>query len=174
MRALPTRDVNEALAACGARPIDEPVPLLHLLRRPEVSYRDIARLSADGAAASDRLVARQVEVAVKYEGYVARMLDDVRRFKAAEERLIPAGFDYASVPGLSTEVKERLSALRPRSLGQAGRVPGVTPAALSILMVWCHRQAVDAHGVIGPAKGERSVAVGARGRVRSTRPGADP
>jgi tRNA uridine 5-carboxymethylaminomethyl modification enzyme len=104
-----------------------------------LSYSDIARLVPE-APPPDPIVARQVEVAVKYEGYVARMIEDVRRFKAAEEWLLPEGLDYSGVPGLSTEVKERLSGVRPRSLGQAGRVPGVTPAAVSILMVWCHRR----------------------------------
>jgi tRNA uridine 5-carboxymethylaminomethyl modification enzyme len=78
------------------------------------------------------------------------MLEDVRRFKEAEERLIPEHLDYSSVPGLSTEVKERLSAVRPRSLGQAARVPGVTAAAVSILMVWCHRQRRAGHSVREP------------------------
>jgi tRNA uridine 5-carboxymethylaminomethyl modification enzyme len=104
-----------------------------------LGYSDIARL-VPNTEAPDPALARQVEVAVKYEGYIVRMLEDVRRFKTAEQRLIPEELDYFAVPGLSTEVKERLSAVRPRSLGQAGRVPGVTPAALSILMVWCHRR----------------------------------
>src|SRR3989442_10028767 len=67
------------------------------------------------------------------------MLDDVARFKRLEQRLIPEGLDYRNVPGLSTEIRERLAEVRPRSLGQASRVPGVTPAAISILTVWCHR-----------------------------------
>jgi tRNA uridine 5-carboxymethylaminomethyl modification enzyme len=90
--------------------------------------------------ADPRLV-RDVEVAARYEGYVRRMLLDVERFKAEEHRRIPAALDYATVPGLSTEMRERLGAVRPRSLGQASRIPGVTPAALSILAVWCHRLA---------------------------------
>ncbi|MBI1848416.1 MAG: tRNA uridine-5-carboxymethylaminomethyl(34) synthesis enzyme MnmG [Candidatus Rokubacteria bacterium] len=112
-------------------------PLLQILRRPEVTYADLARLDPDTAA--DPEVARQVEVAAKYDGYVRRMLDDVARFKRMEERLIPDDLDYAGVPGLSTEIRDRLRARRPRSLGQASRVPGVTPAAVSILAVWCHR-----------------------------------
>jgi len=137
-RVAPTAAVNAVLADRGTSRIEAPTPLLHLLRRPEIGYRDIARMAPDSEA-PDPSVARQVEVAVKYEGYIGRMLDDVRRFKQAEERLLPDGLDYHAVPGLSTEVRERLSAIRPRSLGQAGRIPGVTPAALSILMVWCHR-----------------------------------
>ena len=114
------------------------VPLLQLLRRPEVTYADLARL--DPETVVDRDVARQVEVSAKYEGYVRRMLDEVSRWKRLEERLIPETLDYGAVPGLSTEIRERLGQVRPRSLGQASRVPGVTPAAISILAVWCHRQ----------------------------------
>jgi len=112
-------------------------PLLQLLRRPEVSYADLRRLDED--ALTDPVVARQVEVAAKYEGYIRRMLDDVARFKRLEARGIPDGLDYGAVPGLSTEIRERLAQVRPRSLGQASRIPGVTPAAISILTVWCHR-----------------------------------
>ena len=113
------------------------VPLLQLLRRPDVTYADLGRL--DPATRVDDEVARQVEVAAKYEGYIRRMLDEIERFKREETRLIPAELDYATVPGLSTEIRERLARARPRSLGQASRVPGVTPAAVAIVAVWCHR-----------------------------------
>jgi tRNA uridine 5-carboxymethylaminomethyl modification enzyme len=113
------------------------VPLFQLLCRPETTYADVAR--RDGVAVDDPRIARQIEVAAKYDGYIRRMLEEVARFKRMEERAIPAGLDYHAVPGLSTEVRERLSAVCPRSLGQASRIPGVTPAALSILAVWCHR-----------------------------------
>jgi tRNA uridine 5-carboxymethylaminomethyl modification enzyme len=112
-------------------------PLYTLLCRPEMTYADLARFDPD--LVSDPQVARQVEVCTKYDGYIRRMLDDVARFKKTEQRLIPDGLDYAVVPGLSTEIRERLASVRPSSLGQASRVPGVTPAALSILAVWCHR-----------------------------------
>src|SRR5437870_11566744 len=113
------------------------VPLFQLLCRPETTYAEVAR--RDGVAVDDPRIARQIEVAAKYDGYIRRMLEEVARFKRMEERAIPAVLDYHAVPGLSTEVRERLSAVRPRSLGQASRIPGVTPAALSILAVWCHR-----------------------------------
>ncbi|MEX2145437.1 MAG: tRNA uridine-5-carboxymethylaminomethyl(34) synthesis enzyme MnmG [Candidatus Rokuibacteriota bacterium] len=113
------------------------VSLLQMLRRPEVTYAEVARLDPD--AVGDPHVARQIEVTAKYDGYVRRMLDEVARFKQMEARVIPEALDYRVVPGLSTEVRERLHAVRPRSLGQASRVPGVTPAAISILTVWCHR-----------------------------------
>src|SRR5215472_16880125 len=137
-RVVPGPSVEHLLAARGASPIVESTPLLQLLRRPELSYREIAALLPEGACV-DPLVARQVEVSAKYEGYVARMLEDVARFRQAEEWAIPHDLDYFSIPGLSTEVRERLSAIRPCSLGQASRIPGVTPAAISILSVWSRR-----------------------------------
>ena len=109
-----------------------------LLCRPETTYADVAGPSD---AVRDPRVARQIEVAAKYDGYIRRMLDEVARFRRMEERAIPDALDYGSVPGLSTEIRERLAAVRPRSLGQASRVPGVTPAAVAILSVWCHRGA---------------------------------
>ncbi|MGH7334771.1 MAG: FAD-dependent oxidoreductase, partial [Candidatus Rokuibacteriota bacterium] len=112
-------------------------PLYTLLCRPEMTYAELARFGA--ALVQDPQVARQVEVCTKYEGYIRRMLDEVARFRKTEHRLIPDGLDYAVVPGLSTEIRERLAEIRPRSLGQASRIPGVTPAALSILAVWCQR-----------------------------------
>src|SRR5215831_19067538 len=138
-RVPPDAAVNGMLVARGATPIAEATPLLQLLRRPELSYADLARLlPKDGAL--DHVVAKQVEVSVKYEGYVARMLEDVERFRQAEAWVLPHDLDYTVIPGLSSEIKERLTSVRPHSLGQASRVPGVTRAAVSILSVWCHRR----------------------------------
>jgi tRNA uridine 5-carboxymethylaminomethyl modification enzyme len=128
--------VERELSRLATRRVGE-TPLLQLLRRPGTTYADLRRLDPD--AVDDVDVARQVEVAAKYDGYVRRMLDEVARFRRLERRLIPETLDYRAVPGLSTEIRERLAAVRPRSLGQASRVPGVTPAAIAILGVWCHR-----------------------------------
>jgi tRNA uridine 5-carboxymethylaminomethyl modification enzyme len=113
------------------------VPLFQLLSRPETTYAALA--ADDPDAIHDPDVGRQVEVAVKYEGYIHRMHGEIARFKASESAGIPDALDYATVPGLSTEARQRLAEIRPRSLGQASRVPGITPAALSILAVWTHR-----------------------------------
>jgi tRNA uridine 5-carboxymethylaminomethyl modification enzyme len=117
--------------------------LFEVLRRPDVGYADVLRLDASARAQSpvDPHVARQVEVTAKYDGYVRRMLGDVERFRTMEAQRIPAVIDYAELPGLTAEIRERLAAVRPVSLGQASRIPGVTPAAISILSVWCHRLA---------------------------------
>ena len=144
---LVTTERREAVEARGAR-IDAEierlrarrragVSLFQLLARPETAYA--ALVADDPEAIRDVEVGHQVEVAVKYEGYIRRMRQDVERFKASECVAIPDTLDYASVPGLSTEIRQRLTEVRPRSLGQASRVPGVTPAAVSLLAVWCRR-----------------------------------
>ena len=137
----------DAVAARGAR-IDAEiarlrarrqhgVSLFQLLCRPEAAYASL--VADDPDAIRDVALGRQVEVAVKYDGYIRRMRQDVERFKASERVEIPDALDYAALPGLSTEIRQRLAEIRPRSLGQASRVPGVTPAAVSILSVWCRR-----------------------------------
>jgi len=110
------------------------VTLKELLRRPETVYAGIERISPpdDGLCESGR---EQVEILVKYEGYIKRQAAEVERMGRYEHKLIPEGFDYASLPGLSAEVRDKLSRLMPRSAGQAGRIPGVTPAAVAILLV---------------------------------------
>ncbi len=113
------------------------VPLFQLLSRPETTYAHVS--GEDPDAIRDPDLARQVEIAVKYDGYIRRMRGEIARFKASENVALPDSLDYATVPGLSTEVRQRLGEVRPRSLGQASRVPGITPAALSILAVWTHR-----------------------------------
>ena len=112
-----------------------------LLRRPELSYGDVMSLAPNGTIAEPLPadVTAQVEVSVKYSGYVKRQQDAVDRFKRLEGTRIPESLDYGSVSGLSREARERLAHIRPRSLGQAARVPGVTPAALSLLSVHLKR-----------------------------------
>jgi len=134
------RRVAAELERLAARRVGA-VPLMQILRRPDVRYADLADLDPDVVLDPD--VARQVEVAAKYEGYIRRMLDEVARFRKLERRVIPDSLDYGRMPGLSTELRERLGAVRPASLGQASRIPGMTPAAVSILAVWCHRLAAE-------------------------------
>jgi tRNA uridine 5-carboxymethylaminomethyl modification enzyme len=113
------------------------VPMFQLLCRPGMSYEALAAGDAD--ASSDPEVGRQVEIAVKYDGYIRRMHEEIAEFRASEQTGIPDALDYATIPGLSSEIRQRLGEVRPRSLGQASRVPGVTPAAISILAVWVYR-----------------------------------
>jgi len=123
--------------------------LSDLLKRPEVSYRDLRSLvgtdcqpiggpAAEGA--DDPRVAEQVEISTKYSGYIARQRDEVARHVAHESTRIPAGIDYAEVSGLSIEVRQKLAAARPETIGQATRISGVTPAAISLLLVHLKRR----------------------------------
>jgi tRNA uridine 5-carboxymethylaminomethyl modification enzyme len=137
----PNARTNSHLRSLGSSPIGNPTSLAQLLRRPEVSFATVATL---GGEAPGRLevppdVAAQVEVSLKYSGYVRRQQEAVDRFVRLEQTVLPASFDYRAVVGLSREVQEKLGHIRPASLGQAARIPGVTPAALSLLAIHLKR-----------------------------------
>ena len=151
--------VQSALCALGTAPIRNAVTLAALLRRPELSYRDITLLEstvgtgmacdgkdhADGTLPEKQVAAdftAQVEVSIKYGGYVERQQQLVERSRGMEGVALPADLDYERINGLSHEVKERLSMIRPSSLGQASRMPGVTPAALSILAIHLRKSGI--------------------------------
>jgi tRNA uridine 5-carboxymethylaminomethyl modification enzyme len=110
-----------------------------LLRRPELDYASLMRVPALGPGVSDARVAEQVEVTAKYSGYLERQRDEIERQRRHEETLLPATFDYAAVSGLSAEVRQKLERSRPQTLGQAMRISGVTPAAISLLLVHLKR-----------------------------------
>jgi len=111
--------------------------LLELLRRPELSYQDIASLK--GNAAED-YIGEQVQVNVKYEGYIDRQQDEVNKLKRSEETKIPQAMDYSIISGLSNELKQKLSQAQPETIGRASRIPGVTPAALSLLLIYLKKR----------------------------------
>ena len=119
--------------------------LFDLLRRPGVTYADIARWRRDDAPAVDTEVASQVEIAAKYAGYIERQADEVERQRAQESTALPEGLDYASIRGLSKEVRQKLAQHRPETIGQASRIQGVTPAAISLLLVHLKRFGAQAH-----------------------------
>jgi tRNA uridine 5-carboxymethylaminomethyl modification enzyme len=131
----PTPGNNDVLKNMGTSPLKNPVPLSELLRRPEIAYHALASLNPDSAS-TDPEIAEQVEVQVKYAGYIQRQEEQATRLRKLENMRLPSEIDYKDIPGLSTEVKEKLMKVRPRSIGQASRISGVTPAALSILMVY--------------------------------------
>ncbi len=140
---FPSPEISQRLRALATAEITQPASLAQLLRRPELSYDTVCALAADS---SDRRplppeAVLQVEVSVKYAGYVKRQEDAVDRFRRLEATPIPTDIDYDAVNGLSREAREKLSRVRPLSLGQAARVPGVTPAALSVLSVHLKRYA---------------------------------
>jgi len=134
-RLAPTAAVNARLLELGSAVLAEPATLWSLLRRPGLSWREICPLQGEVPALPDDVVA-QVEVQARYEGYVGRAEAEVARFREQEGRRIPPGIDYGVIPGLSHEVRQKLAAVQPHSLGQAARVEGVTRAAVSILAVY--------------------------------------
>ncbi len=128
----PTAATNDRLAAIDTTPLRKPVTLLELLRRPEVDY---ARLRSAFGGCVDPLVAARLEIRVKYEGYISRETGEAARLRTLEGLALPPGLDFQHLAGLSSEAKEKLARVRPRSIGQASRIPGMTPAAVSILIV---------------------------------------
>jgi tRNA uridine 5-carboxymethylaminomethyl modification enzyme len=135
----PDERVNSVLIQAGTVPLTQPISSEELLRRPEVSYELLRQLGCSSAIPLARSVPEQVEIQVKYAGYIDRQMDQVERFKHKEQIAIPGDFDFSHVPGLSKEVREKLGTIRPVSLGQAARISGITPAAIAILMVYLKR-----------------------------------
>ncbi|SFW22640.1 tRNA uridine-5-carboxymethylaminomethyl(34) synthesis enzyme MnmG [Nitrosovibrio sp. Nv17] len=113
--------------------------LSELLRRPGVTYADLMALPGAGEAVADPLVAEQVEIQAKYQGYIARQRDEMARNARYEEARLPQDLDYAAVPGLSSEARQKLNQHRPETAAQAARIPGITPATISLLLVYAKR-----------------------------------
>jgi len=126
-------------AACAVR-LSRPERAIDLLRRPEIGYAELAAAPGLGPGAGPDDVTLQVEVQARYAGYVARQDEQIARDRAREDTAIPGDIDYASVVGLSAEVREKLARHRPATVGQATRIPGVTPAAISLLLVHLRRR----------------------------------
>ena len=112
--------------------------LADLLKRPELNYRDLADIKGKGV--DDERVSEQVEIAAKYSGYIERQQQDIDRPRAHENTVIPSQFDYEIVQGLSNEVKQKLQSARPETLARAARLPGITPAAISLILVYLKKQ----------------------------------
>jgi len=123
------------------QPLERERSLSELLRRPAVSYPALHALPGAGEAVQDPAVAEQVEIATKYEGYIERQHEEIARRRVEEDMPLPGDLDYASVRGLSIEVRQKLDVHRPETVGQAARISGVTPAAISLLLVHLKRRA---------------------------------
>jgi len=130
----PSKQTNDYLASRGTSPITSGTSLDRLLKRSENDYRIVETLAGRGKPVRKK-VAEQVEIEIKYEGYIKRQLNEIEKFKSLENIKIPVDFDFTKVHGLSNELKEKLSAVQPNSMGQASRVDGITPAAISVLMI---------------------------------------
>ncbi len=139
-KLTPGQDINRLLGELGSSPLKKPQSLKEILRRPEISYRDLGYLYPGSPLREIREdVISQIEMDAKYEGYIKRQKEQIEKFKKLENLRIPESFSYENIPGLSTEIVQKLSDIRPGSLGQASRVSGITPAAVSVLMVYLKR-----------------------------------
>jgi tRNA uridine 5-carboxymethylaminomethyl modification enzyme len=132
----PTSEVNDILALVGSSPLRNQTPLAQLLRRPELSMEQIRAIAGSQIDGYSRRIDSHVEIQIKYAGYVQRQWETVKRFQKVESVRLPENFDYSQVHGLSREVREKLARFQPRSLGQASRMSGITPAAISLLSVY--------------------------------------
>ena len=120
------------------KPISREYSLAELLKRPELQYADLAGLV--GEPSPDPQASQQVEIQAKYAGYIERQKADIARLRANENTLLPTDIDYDAVDGLSNEVKQKLSAARPDTLARAGRIPGVTAAAIALLLIYLKKR----------------------------------
>ncbi|HEX9831200.1 MAG TPA: tRNA uridine-5-carboxymethylaminomethyl(34) synthesis enzyme MnmG, partial [Thermodesulfobacteriota bacterium] len=130
----------EILRQLGSSQLKKPQTLKEILRRPEISYNELSFIDPPSSAFIGSDIFSQVEMEVKYEGYIQKQMEQVDKFKQLENIKIPESFSYESIPGLSREIVQKLSRILPTSLGQASRISGITPAAISVLMVYLKRK----------------------------------
>ena len=139
----PANITPEKMTALFGKPLEHEYSLFELLRRPEVSYADVLSLSADGLGEVEPAVREQVEIAAKYQGYIDRQTDEVARSRGQENTILPSDLDYREIHGLPIEAQQKLNAQKPETIGQASRISGITPAAISLLLVYLKRQSRD-------------------------------
>ena len=131
----PTKEVNEFLAKLGSSLLSSGIKMAELLKRPEISYETLAEIDKDRPEI-DFFAAEEAEIQIKYEGYINRQLKQTEQFKKLEEKKIPEDLDYDEIEGLRIEARQKLKKLKPLSLGQASRISGVSPADVSVLMIY--------------------------------------
>ncbi len=146
IRVQPGTALDQELAKKNSSPLKQATLLSDLLKRPEVDYAMIAPYDGNLKNFPKRVI-EQVEYEIKYEGFIARQSREIERFRTIENIKLSEDFNYEEVPGLSKEIRQKLGHLRPRNLGQAHRVSGVTPAAISILMVWLKKKSQEKKGL---------------------------
>ena len=134
-----TAELNQLLAANGEPPAKNSLRLSDLVRRPRLTYEDLAPLDPDRPALS-QAVREQVEISLKYEGYIARQQRQVEEMRRLEGKTLPADLDYHQLAGLRLEARQKLDAIRPGNLGQAARISGVSPADVAALMIALERK----------------------------------
>ena len=130
--------INPVLDKIGSSPVNKSVSLMELMKRPEITYDLLAPADPERPKLMRRIAA-QVEVRIKYEGYIGKQLERVEKFKRMENKKIPQDIVYADIDGLRLEARQKLDKLKPQSLGQAGRISGVSPADINVLLIYLER-----------------------------------
>jgi tRNA uridine 5-carboxymethylaminomethyl modification enzyme len=130
----------EVMQNVFGKPLEHEYSLFELLRRPEVSYEAVLSLDGLGLGEVEPSVREQVEIAAKYQGYIDRQVEEVARSRGQENTLLPSDLDYREIHGLPIEAQQKLNAHKPETIGQAGRISGITPAAISLLLVYLKRK----------------------------------
>ena len=138
----PESEASAKIEGKLSNPLTREYNLQELLRRPELTYDDVADLS--GESESNPQVREQVEIATKYEGYINRQTEEIERLRRYENTAIPAGLNYDGIEGLSNEIKQKLKENKPETLGRASRIQGMTPAAVSLLLIHLKKRSVVA------------------------------
>ncbi|MEN6465031.1 MAG: tRNA uridine-5-carboxymethylaminomethyl(34) synthesis enzyme MnmG [Syntrophaceae bacterium] len=143
---------NPVLEKYFSSPVADTVSLYQILKRPEIRYAQIREIEGAqaGPAGLGPAVSSQAEIQCKYEGYLERQESEVRKFKNLERIAVPDELDYSDIPGLSNESRQKLVAIRPRTLGQASRIPGITPSAISVLMIFLKSRQPEKFGPGSP------------------------
>jgi tRNA uridine 5-carboxymethylaminomethyl modification enzyme len=137
----PSVEIGDQLTKLHSPPIKNPTSLHRLLKRYEICYDDLALFSG-WQPLNDSFVKKQVEIEVKYEGYIKRQFDTVKKLKEQEKKKIPANFNYSCIPGLSNELKAKLTKVAPQTLGQMERIPGMTEGAISAVLIMMKKMEV--------------------------------
>ncbi len=138
-KITPTKDVIEKMQKLGTAEIKDGILAYDLLKRPELSYKDIINLANKDSNISEEII-EQVEIEIKYEGYIKKSLQQVKKMKKMEEKKIPFNLDYDKVPSIAIEAREKLKKVNPITIGQASRISGVNPADISILLVYLEQK----------------------------------
>jgi len=131
----PDRGNNIILEKMGTKPIDTPLSIYKLLKRPEVSISDVIDFTADKRNNYDRKILKQVEIKIKYEGYINRQLSEIKKLESLEKYYLTRDLNYFKIVGLTYEAQEKLTKIKPNTLGQASRIAGISPADISVLML---------------------------------------
>lgn len=132
---FPSEKLNEMLQSKGTSPINQGVKFIELLKRPQIDYRDLAVFD-ENAPVLEHDIIDKLEINVKYEGYIKTQTEKISQMKRLEEKKLPTDFDYKKISGLRLEAQEKLNKYKPLNIGQAGRISGVNPADISVLLIW--------------------------------------